>query len=252
MIVSFFVHWIIRFLLFFISKIDWQSLRSVPSKGPMILVSNHVNFLDAPIGFTYLYPRPLISLVKTETFESPLFRFLFNTWGSIPVNRGTADFEALGKCIDSLKQEKLLVIAPEGTRTNDGKLIQAHTGIVIIAIKSKSPILPIAQVGAEKFHPNFKRLKRTHISIKVGQPFLIKTSNSYPSKEERQKIADEIMYQLAKLMPEEYRGYYSDFDKATTDYLDFNVPAMVSHQTLGQKIANTFRKYFPAAKNPTV
>ncbi|HAL73524.1 MAG TPA: hypothetical protein DCM45_00350 [Clostridiales bacterium] len=112
---NFLVHWVIRFLLFCLCKIDRQELKAVPKTGPMIVAGNHINFLDAPIGATYLYPRPIAALVKKETFDNPLFRFLFKTWGSIPVQRGTADFHALGQAVLALEKGRFFVIAPEGT-----------------------------------------------------------------------------------------------------------------------------------------
>ncbi len=242
---------VLRFILFVICNVNKKALKAVPHQGPMILIGNHVNFLDAPVGWTYLYPRKIISLVKKETFETLFLRFLFNTWGSIPVDRGTADFKALNKAINVLNQGHFFAIAPEGTRTNDGRLIQAHTGVVVIALKSKAPIMPIVQYGGEKFSENIKKLRRTKITMQVGSPFMICPSSTYPDKEERQLIADEIMYQMAELLPAEYRGYYSDLSKATTNYLNFDVPIIKSiHQPLWQKVVNAFRKYFSTAKNP--
>lgn len=218
-----FVYWVIRFLLFFLCKTDWDALKAIPKDGPMILAGNHVNFLDAPLAYTYLYPRQVVSLVKMETFENPLLKFLFNTWGSIPVHRGTSDFSAFGKAVDVLKQGKFFAIFPEGTRTRDGCLIQGHPGITIVALKSDAPILPVVHFGTEDFHNNFKKLKRTKITFRIGEPFRISPSGPFPKREERQMITDEIMYQLAKILPEEYRGYYSDLSKATTQFLDFDV-----------------------------
>jgi 1-acyl-sn-glycerol-3-phosphate acyltransferase len=216
------VNIVIRFLLFFICKTDWKALKAVPKTGPMILVGNHVNFLDAPVASTFLYPRKIISLVKKETFKKPVLRFLFNTWGSIPVNRGTADFYAIGKAVDIIRQGMFFAIFPEGTRTNNGCLIQGQPGIVVVALKSRAPILPIVHYGAEDFQENYKKFKRTKITFRIGEPFLLKPSCPYPRREERQLITDEIMYQLAKILPAEYRGYYSDMSKATTHFLDFD------------------------------
>lgn len=251
MLIKVITNLIIRFLLIFICRVDKKALLSVPKQGPAILIGNHVNFLDAPIAYSYLFPRDIISLVKEETFNNPLLKFLFKTWGSIPIKRATADFEAINNAIDVLNEGKFLAIAPEGTRTKDGRLIQAHTGIVIIALKSKVPIIPIVQYGGEKFLDNIKKLQRTKITMQVGKPFIVYTSTNHPGKEERQQITNEIMYQLALLMPEEYRGHYSDLNKMTTDFLNFDVNIEKStHISLREKVSNTIRKYFSTAKNP--
>ena len=213
-----------RFILSVMCDVDKKALKAVPLQGPMILVGNHINFLDVISSLTFSHPRKIFFLVKKETFKTPFLRSLFNAWGSISVDRGTADLKALKKAVDVLKQGHFFAIAPEGTRTKDGRLIRAHPGVVVIALKSKATIMPIVQYGGEKFSQNIKKLRRTKITMKVGAPFVICPGSAYPGKEERRLIADEIMYQIAELLPAEYRGYYSDLNKATTNYLNFNVP----------------------------
>ena len=240
-----------RFVLFVICDVDKNALKAVPRQGPMILIGNHINFLDVLAALAFSYPRKIFFLVKKETFETLFLKFLFNAWGSISVDRGTADFQALKKAFEVLKQGHFFVIAPEGTRTKDGRLVRAHAGMVVIALKSKATIMPIVQYGGEKFSENIKKLRRTKITMRVGAPFMICPSSTYPGKEERQLIADEIMYQMAELLPAEYRGYYSDLSKTTTNYLIFDLPIIKSiPQTLWQKIANAVRKYFSTTKNP--
>src|SRR4030042_5027181 len=197
---------LIRFTLFVICNVNKKAVKAVPRQGPLILIGNHINFLDVIAALAFSYPRKIFFLVKKEAFETPFLRFLFNTWGSIPVDRGTADFQALNKAVDVLNQGHFFAIAPEGTRTKDGRLIQAHAGVVVIALKSKATIMPIVQYGVEKFSENIKKLRRTKIQLQVGVPFMICSSSTYPDKEERQLIADEIMYQMAKLLPAEHRG----------------------------------------------
>jgi 1-acyl-sn-glycerol-3-phosphate acyltransferase len=241
-----------KFVLFMICNVNKKALKAVPLQGPMILIGNHINFLDVLAALNFSYPRKIFFLVKKETFEGPFLRFIFNTWGSIPVDRGTADFRALNKAADVLNQGHFFAIAPEGTRTKDGRLIRAHSGVVVIALKSKATIMPVVQYGGEKFFENIKKLRRTKITVKVGAQFTIRPSSNYPDKEERQLIADEIMYQMAELLPAEYRGYYSDLSKATTNYLNFDVPIIKSiHRPWGHKIANAVRTYFPTANNPS-
>jgi 1-acyl-sn-glycerol-3-phosphate acyltransferase len=220
---KFIVHWVIRFLLFFLCKVDREALKAVPREGPMILVGNHINFLDAPVATTFMYPREIVSLVKEETFANPILRFLFKAWGSIPVKRGTADFSALGKAAKVLEQGQFFAIFPEGTRTTDGCLIKGHSGIVFLAMKSGAPILPIVHYGTENFPASFRKLRRTRITFNVGEPFKLNLGNIHPKREERQLITDEIMFRLARLLPEENRGYYSDLGKATTRFLDFDM-----------------------------
>jgi 1-acyl-sn-glycerol-3-phosphate acyltransferase len=96
---------------------------------------------------------------------------------------------------------------------------------VILAQKTNVPILPVAHYGGEFFWDNLKRLRRTDFSIVVGQPFRIKTEDYKVNSEVRQKIVDEIMYQIAALLPPENRGLYTDLSKATEEFLYFPPPS---------------------------
>jgi 1-acyl-sn-glycerol-3-phosphate acyltransferase len=244
---------VIRFTLFVICHIDKKSLKDIPLQGPMIFIGNHINFLDVLTALAFSYPRKIYFLVKKETFETPFLRFLFNTWGGIPVDRGTADFQALKKAADVLDQGHFFTIAPEGTRTKNGQLIKAQTGVVIVALRSKAAIMPVAQYGGEKFSENIRKLRRTKITMQAGAPFVICPDSAYPDKVERQLIADEMMYQMAGLLPAEYRGYYSDLSKTTTNYLNFNVSISKSiHQPWWKKVLSKVRKYQSSFKNPAV
>lgn len=215
------VNSIIRFILHVLCRIDDSQLQAVPDKGPLILVLNHVNFLDAPIIITHLRQCSITGLVKEETWDNPFLAFLFNIWEAIPVKRGTADFTAYGSALKALEAGKIFAIAPEGTRSEDGCLIQGQPGVIALAHRSKAPMLPVVYYGGEDFRKNIKRLKKTDIKIIVGKPFYLDINGNYPGKEERQRIIDEIMYQIANLLPEQYRGFYSDLEKATTEYIRY-------------------------------
>jgi len=185
------------------------------------MVVNHVNFLDGPIMYTQLQPRTLTAFAKTEAWENPLIGALFNIWEVIPLRRDAADATALRKGLTVLKKEGIVAIAPEGTRTNDGILIQGNPGVVTLAQHSSAPLLPAAYYGGERFQENFRRLRRTDFHIRVGKPFHLNTQGVRVNRNVRQQITDEIMFQLAALLPEEYRGAYKDMHAATSEFLSF-------------------------------
>jgi 1-acyl-sn-glycerol-3-phosphate acyltransferase len=202
-------------------NIDDHELINVPEQGPLIIVSNHVNFLDAPVVYTHLQPRKITGFVKAETWENPVMGFLFDLWDGIPLQRGEADTTAFRLALEALGQGKILAIAPEGTRSEDGKLRRGLPGMVLLAQRSGTPIIPVVYYGGEKFKNNMNQLKRTDFYIRVGKIFKLQSVDGKMNRELRQIIVDEIMYQLALLLPPAYRGYYTDVSKVTTDYLDF-------------------------------
>lgn len=216
------VNFTLRGLTRTICEIDDSELKRIPLEGPLILAGNHVNFLDAPILLSHLQPRKVVPLVKTETWHNPFIGMLFNQWESIPIRRGEADMGAFRESLRVLKEGKILVIAPEGTRSGSGKLQKGQPGIVPLAIKSGAPIIPIASFGSEVFWHNVKGFSRTPFTMRVGKPFRLKYDGPLPSRDERELMTTEIMFQIAALLPPEYRGYYSDMEHATQNYLDFS------------------------------
>ena len=215
----------IKGLTHLLCRIDATQLARVPSRGPLILVCNHVNFLDVPVVYTHLQPRPIAGFSKTETWDHPFLGPLFSLYGAIPLRRGEADVAALRKGLEALEAGSILGVAPEGTRSGDGCLQHAHPGVVTIALRSGAPVLPMACYGFEVFKRNFTRLRRTDFRIVVGNPFYLNVNGGKVTRPVRQQMVDEIMYQMAALLPPAYRGYYSDLDHATETYLRFSDPS---------------------------
>ena len=202
-------------------RIDGESLNSIPQQGPLILVCNHINAIELPIVFPRLHPRPVTGFAKSETWENPILGPLFDIWDVIPIQRGQVDITALRQGLKVLDDGKILAITPEGTRSGDGRLQQGHPGVVMLALHSGAPILPLVYYGSETFYRNVRRLRKTDFRIRVGKPFQIETPRKVTT-ELRRKITDEIMYQMALLLPPQNRGYYSDLSGASSEFLRLN------------------------------
>ena len=220
------VKWLVNNIVKFIShlflKIDASELEKFPDKGPLLSVANHINFLDAPIIITHLYPRPTTGLVKQETWDNPLFAFLFNVWGGIPIDREIADFKAFKEAKKALDAGKILAVAPEGTRSEDGRMLRGKSGVAMLAVESADiPILPMAYYGHEHFKDNLKRLKRTRMTIRVGEPFKINLQGAPKNKETLQIVTDSIMVEIAQLLPEAYRGEYTEGAYARGKFIEY-------------------------------
>lgn len=211
----------IKGLTHILCRIDASELDQVPAQGPLLLVANHVNFLDAPVMYTHLQPRLLTAFVKAETWDNPVMGLLFDIWGGIPIKRGEPDMAALEMALEALRLGKIVAVAPEGTRSGSGRLKRGYPGIVVLALHSGAPLLPVAYYGGENFRDNVSRLRRTDFHITVGQPFTIDPGKQKVTRPVRQAITDEIMYRIAALLPEEYRGEYAELEKATQKYLKF-------------------------------
>jgi 1-acyl-sn-glycerol-3-phosphate acyltransferase len=217
------MYWLINFIIRVYTRItcriDAPDLQKVPMQGPLIAISNHTGQIEVPLIFAHLQPRRLTGWAKIESWDNKFLNWVFNIWGMIPVRRGEADMHALKAAIRALEKGYIFGIAPEGTRNYNGILKRGLPGVVTLALHTDTPVIPIAHWGGENFMKNLKRLKRTDYHIRVGQPFRVETQGIKVTGEIRQQIVDEMMYRLANLLPEEYRGEYSDLSKSTDKFL---------------------------------
>lgn len=217
------INFIIRVYTRIVCRIDAPDLQKVPMQGPLIVATNHTGQIEVPLLFAHLQPRKMTGWAKVEAWDNKFLHWVFNVWGIIPVRRGEADMHALKAAIRALEKSYIFGIAPEGTRNRNGVLIRAQPGTVTLALHTGAPILPVAHWGGEKLMKNLKRFKRTDFHIRLGQPFKVDLQGVKVTSEIRQQIVDEMMYKIAELLPEEYRGVYSDLSKATGKFLIDNV-----------------------------
>ena len=198
-----------------------EALAGVPASGPLILVMNHINILEIPLIYARLQPRPVHGLVLARHWKNPVVAWGLNACGSIPLQRGGGNLASFKKALGVLSTGEILLIMPEGTRSSNGKLQNAHPGVVLLALKSNAPILPIVTHGGEKYKNNLKKLRRTDFFITLGRTFTLKTGNGVLDSQARKQMLDEMMYQLAAMLPPEYRGVYAHLSAATQNHLEF-------------------------------
>ena len=216
-----FITFIIKLLLKILCKIEGDKLESVPHQGPLILVINHINFLEVPLIYTLLLPRKVCGILKKESWDNWFVGMLAKEWEAIPVNRETPGISTFKETGKALKEKKILCIAPEGTRSGTGVLAKGYPGVVFLALKNRVPILIVAHYGIENFWYNIKRLKRTRVTFVVGKPFML-ASEMKTTKNVYQEMTDQIMARMAFMLPERYRGAYADMKIISDKYIRVN------------------------------
>jgi 1-acyl-sn-glycerol-3-phosphate acyltransferase len=119
-----------------ICRIDDQELDKIPMMGPLIIYTNHVNLLEITIIYTRIQPRRLRGMILARRWDNPILRRLLDVAEAIPIRRGEADITAIHRGMQALERGEIIGIAPEGTRSHDGQLQQAHPGVVLLALHS--------------------------------------------------------------------------------------------------------------------
>lgn len=199
-------------------NLEVVGLENVPPKGPLILMINHTSLID-PAMAGGVMPREIVAMSKIENFRDPILGIIVRLYGAFPVRRGETDLRALRRALEVLQNDEVLLMAPEGTRSEECHLQPGHDGMTFIALRASAPILPMAITGAKDFGSNFKKLHRTDIKIVIGKPFRFRSNSKKVTREVLHQMTEEAMYQLAALLQPEYRGVYSDLDLATEQFL---------------------------------
>ncbi|HHW07354.1 MAG TPA: 1-acyl-sn-glycerol-3-phosphate acyltransferase [Clostridia bacterium] len=128
------------------NRLEVHGLENLPPQGKLIVVANHVSVLD-PIVLGVGLPRPIRFMAKKELFDIPVLGGLISLLGSFPVDRNKTDFQAVKQSLRILASQEVLGIFPEGGTRKNATRIVFSTGAAAIALKSKSPVLPVAIIG---------------------------------------------------------------------------------------------------------
>ncbi|MGD2058488.1 MAG: lysophospholipid acyltransferase family protein [Anaerolineales bacterium] len=204
--------------------VDANALKRIPERGPLILVSNHVNILEIPVLLSRLGDRPISGFFASYRLKSGWMRWLLSTYGGIPVHRGAPDKKALNAAVERIRAGDIFALAPEGTRSGDGVMGRGRAGVVLMALNTGAPILPVVHHGDAHWQSNLRRLRRTPFHIEVGTPFKLNPHGLNVDRSLRQAMLGEIMTQMAALLPPSWRGPYADEVAKTPNYLEFQGP----------------------------
>ncbi len=220
------VFWILKCLL---SPIVWlfgrpiiEGTEHIPTKGPVILASNHLAVADS--FFLVLKMRRRITFVaKSEYFTSPGLKGLLKKWffsaaGQVSIDRGgaTAAQGALDAATKILADGGIWAIYPEGTRSPDGRLYKGKTGVIRVALATGAPVIPVVMSGSDTVNPpGTSRWRFGRVRIKVCPP--LDFSRYHDFRDNRQVVrsaTDELMWVLANNSGQEYVDSYAADVKA--------------------------------------
>ncbi len=176
-------------------KVKYTGTENIPESGAYILAANHFQYFDPLLVGLGIKGRQIHFMTKKEMFEKPLMAWFLTNLNAFPVDREAMDLKSLRHAMKVLESGKILGIFPEGTRSKTGEIGDAKRGIITIAIKTKSDILPAALYNED----NFKKGSKT--TVRYGK--LIKYEDlglpERPNKNQVLAAADFVMNTIADL-----------------------------------------------------
>ena len=206
-----FVRLVIRVLLKLLTRIEIRGRENVPESGGFIIASNHLGIVDAVIVFYALDQWELFIPVAEKWFDVALYRWLGKYLNFIFIDRFHPDPKAMREIIRRMNEGQVLVIAPEGTRSRTGALIEGKPGVSYLAAKSGFPIVPVAIAGSEDKYVfgGLKRFKRARITVTAGPILTLPPLRREGRDEALKQYTEEIMCRIAAMLPEKYWGVYA-------------------------------------------
>jgi 1-acyl-sn-glycerol-3-phosphate acyltransferase len=216
------LYWWSKFVLLgpflrLLSRPTIEGAQHVPAHGAAILASNHLAVVDS-FFLPLLVPRRITFMAKREYFTQPglvgwLKKIFFTGVGQVPVDRsgGSAAQAAMDTAIRLLREEKLLGIYPEGTRSPDGRLYKGKTGVARMTLETGVPVIPVAMIGTDKVNPIGSRMWRPHkVHIRIGAPLdFSRYAGMAGDRFIERSMTDEIMYALMELSGQPYVDMYA-------------------------------------------
>ena len=181
-------------------RVSIKGIDKIPKNGKYIICSNHLSYLDPVLIGAYM-PRYTYFMAKKELFSVSFLSNLVTYLNAFPVNRDIIDRKTFNIALNILKNENVLALFPEGTRSTDGKIKEGKKGVGLISILSGAPIIPMVITGSNKIiQKPHKRVFFPKIKMEIGDIIdIAKIIKENDRKKAIQIIVDETMRSIKKL-----------------------------------------------------
>jgi hypothetical protein len=179
---EFLMRFIVWILVNLVYRLKTRGLEHIPDRGPVVVVCNHVSFMDALVVIGSCQ-RPIRFVMDHQIFRTPVLSFVFRTAGAVPIAPAREDPEILERAYDQvaryLEAGEVVGIFPEGRLTGDGEIGPFKTGIERIIQRTPAPVVPMALRGlwgsffSRRHGPAMRHFPRrfwSRIELVVGEP----------------------------------------------------------------------------------
>jgi 1-acyl-sn-glycerol-3-phosphate acyltransferase len=207
------LHFVLDNALRLFTRTEFLQLENVPPSGGFILATNHNSRLDSPVLYANPVRPDLTALIANDYRSNLFFWIILQAADVIWLDRSKADFTAFRKAVDLIKQGRVIGIAPEGTRSRVGQLLEGKPGILLLTSRADVPIVPVGITGTEDMMQEILHFRKPKITVRFGKAFNLPPLPRDGRDEAMLHSTTEVMCQIAALLPEKYRGFYRGYDR---------------------------------------
>lgn len=191
-------------------KRDWRGMEHIPADGGFITAVNHNSYID-PLSyahFQYNTGRVPRFLAKDGLFKDGFVGKVMKGTGQIPVYRETTNaLDAFRAAVAAIERGECVAFYPEGTLTRDPEMwpMTAKSGAARVALRTKCPVIPVAQWGANLALPPYSKklslFPRKKLQVLAGKPVdLSRFYDKEPTPEILREVTEEIMAGVTELL----------------------------------------------------
>jgi 1-acyl-sn-glycerol-3-phosphate acyltransferase len=174
---------------------DVAGLEHLPKSGSFLIAANHASFLDPPLIGSQV-PRQIAYFARKTLWKPGFASWWLDEVGTIPVDRdGGQDVSAIKRVLKALKDDKGLILFPEGTRTSNGCLQEPKAGVGLIACRAQVPVVPARIFGSYEAFGKGRSLRLgTPVSIVFGPPIAAADYDDPAAGKERYLVASQRIF----------------------------------------------------------
>ena len=186
------------FMIFY--GVRFYGRNHLPDTGALVLISNHQSHFDPPLLAIGLHRR-LNFLARKSLFRFKPFGWLIDMLDAIQLDIDGIGFAGIKESFKRLRNGEIILVFPEGARSWDGEIAPFLHNSLLLAQRTKSPILPAAISGCYEAFPRTRKFPILWGKIRVvyGKPILYEETKHLTEEELRHfcetKIAE--LYQEA-------------------------------------------------------
>jgi 1-acyl-sn-glycerol-3-phosphate acyltransferase len=136
-----------------------EGMRHIPPRGPVLILANHQSFFD-PMVLGCITHRHVSFLARKTLFHPPWFGWLIRSLNAFPVDQEGVAKDGIRTVLQLLAKGQVVIVFPEGTRTEDGKMAPLKPGVQLLLKRAPVPVVPVGIAGAFEAMPYWEKVPK--------------------------------------------------------------------------------------------